>query len=203
MEAKQNRGLYVTIIIMGIIIVGLACALCFVLGGKYYNLEQKEGDKTTNNATNENKKEGTYADFVTTTKDSREDTIIVQNTANEDAYKIELKKNGDVILNYNSFKDEKITTNVLKGFIVSSSQNDIGDGRSVIFIKEDDSLEAIKMDDILFDEKINIISDFGDANNIVDIYVESETTNEYEPPIFKVYAKDINQQTFEITEYLK
>ena len=65
MEAKQNKGFHITIIIMGIIIVGLACALGFVLGGKYYDLEQKEVNKTTNNATNESKKEGTYEDFVT------------------------------------------------------------------------------------------------------------------------------------------
>ena len=146
MNNQQNKSLYVVIIIMAIVIIGLSFALGWFVGGKSSNKNNVE--KKTNQVTNENQTIGnSYSDFVQTTKEARTNETIINETMGDYNLKIDLTSNGDVILNYNSvYQDKQIANNILKAFIVNSGKTDIGDNRSVVMIKEDGSLIALRFD---------------------------------------------------------
>ena len=207
MESKKKS--YVLIGIMVILIIILFVSLG-ILGKKYLDLKKDKDESNTKPAIKENIEdekdneieESGYDAFVKKTQESRTDTVILQNKEGEDSYKIELKSNGDVVVNTKTFNNKTVASNILKGFVVSSGQDDVGDGRNIVLLKENGTLIALTMNDLLLANEINIIYNFNSISNIVDVYEEKEIIDEYEPPLYRVYAKDYNNQTYEITDNL-
>ena len=202
MNNQQNKSSYVIIIIMAVVIVVLCFALGWFMGGKAINKDNAE--EKTNQVTNENQTKGnSYSDFVQTTKEARTNETIINETMGDYNLKIELASNGDVILNYNSvYQDKQIANNILKAFVVNSGQSDIGDNRSVVMIKEDGTLIALRFDYLIFNDEIKLITDFNNLKEVVDVYTESNKSNDYEPLTYTNYAKDLNNQVYDITNYL-
>ena len=112
-------------------------------------------------------------------------------------YEVVQTSDGEVYVTVEESDAEDNITNqlvesiVTKSFIVQAGMSDIGDGRIVVFIKEDGTISALSMSYLLLSKEVVVEKNIGDLKNIVSVFYEKELSeSEYEPPLYRCYALD-------------
>ncbi len=102
-----------------------------------------------------------------------------------------------------NISNQLVESNVTKAFIVQAGMSDVGDGRIIVFIKEDGTISALSMSYLLLRKEVVVEKNIGDLKNIVSVFYEKELSeSEYEPPLYRCYALDEKGNKIEITEYI-
>ena len=189
---------------LSIIIIIILCLIIGLLTG--YIIFNKKNNPQPNNNEQQNTE--------TNKKEEDQKKLVLKNNEHEDSFKIEIDSKGNLIVNTDILKDKIIDTNVDKAYVLYHGTTDIGDGRVILMIKNDKTISAFNMEYITtvqdiknesdFNKEFKLISNLSSYKNIIEAYNEKyNSTSQYEPPTYKVFIKDTNNNIIDITSYLE
>lgn len=194
---KVNSNLLsIIIIILLVVLIGMGGVLI------YNNKNNNNGNE--NNKFEENRDVNIYKDFVNKFKLNRGQNInrIDDVSINDELGigSITINNNGDVEL---GLTDESLSTKYGRNYklmsnVLTADVLECGNGgfRSIIFIKEDGTLAAIDAFTLINNKEIKLITDFGNAKNIIDVIQTSEFN------AMTIKAIDIYGNVYDLTNYL-
>lgn len=212
---KGNIGLIIIVIVVFII----SGVIGFYLGGKLADKEDKVVEKDNNSGNNqkdneENKdkeEQKNYQTILSEMKKERKDQVIISYEDEEDgidSYNVRLTQDGQVIANVKTtatdhektLNNEIIESNVVKYFVVNVGMRDVGDGRAIIFIKENGEISSIDVGYLVISAEVKVKRHDSLKNIVEFIQKEIPPANEYEPINYQVYAKDMDGKETNITD---
>lgn len=210
--SKKFKIILVCVVIAFIVLVPIS----WYLGYKSGSIKEEDKVPTTENRdTNKDDKDNKednqekdmtpYEKFLQQAKEEREDKIILSSSN----YEIKMTKNGAVYASVESpsldtpdLVDRLVETNIVKYFVVRVGMGDVGDGRTLIFIKEDGTISSLSLDFLLLSCEVKINRNYA-FKNIIEVYdkITAQET-EYEPAGYSAFAKDIDGKEIDITDII-
>lgn len=210
--SKKSKIILVCVVIAFIVLVPIS----WYLGYKSGSIKEEDKVPTTENRdTNKDDKDNKednqekdmtpYEKFLQQAKEEREDKIILSSSN----YEIKMTKNGAVYASVESpsldtpdLVDRLVETNIVKYFVVRAGMGDVGDGRTLIFIKEDGTISSLSLDFLLLSCEVKINRNYA-FKNIIEVYdkITAQET-EYEPARYSAFVKDIDGKEIDITDII-
>ncbi len=205
-------------VIIGILVVLLVAALCFIcfLLGKNYKNEEPEKEPETKEV--EKKEEEPKEEEPVKEPEKEEskkeetkgkDKILFDATGEEfldEKALVVLTTDKKVVVNYTNEKGKYITDNVIatdvkETFIVHAGMDDMCWGNERIIIVTKSKTLYLSIDDMMCGNKL-VTKDLKGLEGITKVEEKANGTGEYEPADYTVYATDKNGKRINITDRL-
>jgi len=133
-------------------------------------------------------------------KEEVKNTVVYDN----DGIKVELDSKGEAFLTYSEVEahSKSIATNVSNTAVVKAGQSDVCLGNSrLVFVSKEGTISYLNLDKLECGKEI-VVKDVDNYKNIAAVYSEEKKVNDYEPILYKVFARDKDGNINDITNDL-